>query len=121
MDRSRCHVLQLAGACPAAEGSKWLTQVAQTNIKLLNTYADRIGNFVAKAVSALTSAGTIIGALEAIGDAAEICGELVASAVTVFGDSVEYYTNTVGFMRDMLSTRTSNGAFPNEAWPQAVT
>lgn len=107
---------------PKAEAiSKWLIQVAQTNIKLLNTYADRIGNFVAKAVSALISAGTIIGALEAIGDAAEICGELVASAVTVFGDSVEYYTNTVAFMRDMYSTRTSNPAFPRGAWPQAVT
>lgn len=107
---------------PKAEAiSKWLIQVAQTNIKLLNTYADRIGNVVAKAVSALISAGTIIGALEAIGDAAEICGDLVASAVTVFGDSVEYYTNTVASMRDMFSTRTSNGAFPDEAWPQAVT
>ncbi len=107
---------------PKAEAiSKWLIQVAQTNIKLLNTYADRIGNFVAKAVSALISAGTIIGALEAIGDAAEICGDLVASAVTVFGDSVEYYTNTVAFMRDMVSTRTNNPAFPKGAWPQAVT
>ncbi|MFJ5984526.1 hypothetical protein [Lentzea sp. NPDC092896] len=107
---------------PKAEAiSKWLTQVAQANIKFLNTYAKRIGDLAANAVSALISAGTIVGALEAIGDAAELCGNLVASAVTVFGDSVEYYTNSVGFMRDMLSARTSNGAFPSEAWPQAVT
>ena len=43
-----------------------------------------------------------------------------AYAYDVFGDSVEYYSNTIGFMRDMLSTRTSNGAFPEQAWPQAV-
>ncbi|MFD5829055.1 hypothetical protein [Lentzea sp. NPDC060358] len=107
---------------PKAEAvSKWLVQIAQTNIKLLNTYADRIGNFVAKAVSAVVSAGTIIGALEAIGDAAEICGELIASAVTVFGDSVEHYTTVVASMREMYSTRTSNSAFPDECWPRAVT
>lgn len=106
---------------PKAEAiSKWLTQVAQANIKFLNTYAKRIGEIAANAVSALISASTIIGFLEAIGDASELCGNLVSSAVTVFGDSVEYYSNTIGFMRDMLSTRTSNGAFPEQAWPQAV-
>lgn len=106
---------------PKAEAiSKWLTQVAQANIKFLNTYAARIGDIASNAVAALISASTIIGVLEAIGDAAEVCGKLVDSAVTVFGDSVEYYNQAMSFMRDAVSTRTSTGAFPRDAWPQAV-
>ncbi|GAA2843175.1 hypothetical protein [Crossiella cryophila] len=100
--------------------SKWLIQVTQANIEFLSKYAEKIGELASKFVAALVTASTIVGALEALGKAGEFAGTLVKSAISVFADTAKYYGSAIGFMRDAVSIQNNLAAYPNGAWPQAV-
>lgn len=97
--------------------SSWLLDIANANIMFVKELGDVFASVVGKFVAALAEAGTIVGALEAIGKSGDLIDELVTAAGQRLTKVVQLYSEAVGRTRDATSIEYDASDFPHGKWP----
>ncbi|MFD2465796.1 hypothetical protein [Amycolatopsis silviterrae] len=97
--------------------SGWLLDIAKANIMFVKELGDAFAAIAGEFVAILVEAGTIVGALEAIGKTGDLIEKLVTTAGERLTKVVEMYSEAVGRTRDATSIQYDAAEFPNDKWP----
>lgn len=97
--------------------SSWLLDIAKANIMFVKELGDAFAAIAGEFVAVLLEAGTIVGALEAIGEAGKLVEKLVTTAGQRLTKVVEMYSEAVGRTRDATSIQYDAAEFPHDKWP----
>lgn len=100
--------------------SKWLMDIAKTNVDYMTVLAQMATSFVGEFVAAAIEAATVIGIPLAVQDLAGAIGGLVTQYLDNLVGIAKRFVEALSKVRDILSMM-SDTKLPKGQWPQAVT
>jgi hypothetical protein len=105
----------LAGA--GGEMASWLSDLAAANAAYIVSMFKPLFDMAAIIVAAIVDAGTIAGALEALGKCGELVGQAISSLYDLLANGVDHVTGVINKMVDAKKVTGELG----DSWPQMVT
>jgi hypothetical protein len=104
----------------ASKISSWLMAIAKENVAYVTKLADVVAQIAGLITEAAIEAGSVIGALEAVGSLAAAVGSLVKQAVSALIDIANRVMQAISNRRELVDLMSNSAQFPGGRWPQAV-
>jgi hypothetical protein len=105
----------------ASGTSKWLAEVASTNLDFMIKILVPVLEVLEKIVAGLAAGATVAGLLEAIGRIADALGKAISAIFTIATETASKIGKTIEQANAALNLLNDNTAFPNKKWPDPVT
>jgi hypothetical protein len=100
--------------------SKWLFEIAQTNVNYMVELAGLAAEVAGKVAQLAIKAGTIVLIPLAVSDAADIVGNLVDKGLKNLVKEADRFVAMLGKIREVESQLADYTKFPGGKWPEAV-
>lgn len=99
--------------------SKWLLDIAKSNVDYMTELSKMATGFLGALVTAAIEGATVIGIPFAVKDLAGAIGDLVTQQLDNLVGIAKRFVEALSKVRDILSLMTDT-KLPNQGWPQAV-
>jgi hypothetical protein len=100
--------------------SVWLFGIAQANLDFIKGMVAIFASFVKDITAAVIDAGSIVGALEAVGTLAGLCGSVLEQAINFPVTLLAKFVANLKSSRDATATMNNLVKLPGGHWPVAV-